>query len=206
MTPGRGFLRDNVFLVAAVSLPLIVVAFFIASTAIPRFLVAPPAYDLLIRATEAYNTTKPPITVDFAVRNGKVEVTFRPLAANAYALRSRLFLFDHTTMSVREIPVELPENLVEGDPPRTIPVDALMGREVLADAKAPDGYQLESTNQRGPGIVGEVFGMNRYDAEASLVNRGRVIPIALPMPFQNIYSSPVYSVGWLVPEPTGGRR
>jgi hypothetical protein len=48
--------------------------------------------------------------------------------------------------------------------------------------------------------------MNRYDPEASLVNRGRVIPIALPVPFQNIYSSTVYSVGWLVPESSGGRR
>jgi hypothetical protein len=116
-----------------------------------------------------------------------------------------LFLFDHTALSVREIPVELPDNLVEGDPPRTIAVAALTGREVLAEAKAPDGYELQSRNQRGPGIVGEVFGMNRYDAEASLVNRGRVIPIVLPMPFQNIYSSPVYSVGWLVPESSGGR-
>jgi len=206
MAPGRGLLRDNVFLVAAVSLPLLVVAFFLASSAIPRWLVSLPSYDLLIRASEAYNQTKPPIAVDFAVRNGKVEVTFRPLAANAYPIRSRLLLFDHTTMSVREIPVELPENLVEGDPPRTIPVDALTGREVLADAKAPDGYELRSRNQRGPGIVGDVFGMNRYDAEASLVNRGRVIPIALPMPFQNIYSPPMYSVGWLAPESSGGRR
>ena len=206
MTPGRGFLRDNVFLVAAVALPLVVVAFFLASTAIPRWLVAPPAYDLLIRATEAYNQTKPPIGVDFAVNNGKVNVTFRAAPPNTYPLRSRLFLFDHTTMSVREIPVDLPDNLVEGDPPRTIAVDALAGREVLADAKAPDGYELQSRYQRGPGIVGEVFGMNRYDAEASLVRSGRVIPIALPMPFQNIYSSPVYSVGWLVPESSDGRR
>jgi len=205
MTPGRGFLRDNVFLVAAVSLPLVVVAFFLAASAIPRWLVSPPSYDLLIRATEAYNQTKPPVAVDFAVRNGQVEVTFRALAANTYALRSRLFLFDHTALSVREIPVELPDNLVEGDPPRTIAVAALTGREVLAEAKAPDGYELQSRNQRGPGIVGEVFGRNRYDAEASLVNRGRVIPIVLPMPFQNIYSSPVYSVGWLVPESSGGR-
>jgi hypothetical protein len=128
------------------------------------------------------------------------------MPANSNAPRSKLFLFDHQTMSAHEIPIELPDNLVEGDPPRTIAVDALAGREVLAQPKAPDGYQLESRSQRGPGIVGEVFGMNRYDAEASLVNRGRVIPIALPMPLQNIYSSPVYSVGWLVPESSGGRR
>jgi hypothetical protein len=164
----KGFLRDNIFLVAAVSLPLIVVVFFLVSTAIPRWLVPPPAYDLLISANDTYNQTNPRIT-----------------------------------MSVREVPVELPGNLAEGDRPRTIVVDALAGRQVLTDAKAPDGYQLESRTQRGPGIVGEVFGMNRYDAEASLVNKGRVIPLALPAPYRNVYFSPVYPVGWLVPGTPG---
>ena len=202
MTLGSGrFLRDNVFLVAAVSLPLVVVAFFLLSSTIPRWLVPPPAYDLLVRATDAYNQTNPRASVDFDVRDGKVEATIRPVPANGYGARSRLFLFDHTTMSVREIPVDLPrdfDNLKEGDPPRAIVVDALAGRQVLAQAKAPDGYQLESRSQSGPGIVGDVFGMNRYDSKAALVNRGRVIPITLPVPYQNQYFSPVYSVGWLV--------
>lgn len=206
MTPERRFLRDNYFLVAAIALPLIVVAFFLASSAIPRWLVAPPAYDLLIRATDVYNQTTPRMAVDFNVVDGRVEATFRAVGANVYGVRSRLFFYDHATMSAREIPVELPDNLVEGDPPRTIVVEELAGRQVVAQPKAPDGYQLESRTQRNPGIVGELFGMNRYDSEASLVNKGRVIPIMLPAPFQNIYSSPVYSVGWLIPETNDGQR
>ena len=55
----RGFLRDNIFLVAAVSLPLIVVAFFLVASAIPRWLVPPPAYDLLISASDPYNQANP---------------------------------------------------------------------------------------------------------------------------------------------------
>jgi hypothetical protein len=201
----RGFLRDNIFLIAAVSLPLIVVVFFLVSSAIPRWLVPPPAYDLLISATDSYNQTNPRMAVNFNVRDGRVEATFQAVPANTYALRSRLFLFDHTTMNVREIPVELPDNLVlvEGDPPRTIVIDALAGRRLITEVKAPDGYQLESRSQRGPGIVGDVFGMNRYDAESALVNRGRVIPLALPAPYRNVYFSPVYAVGWLVPETPG---
>lgn len=39
----RKALVDNPFLVAAVLLPLLVAAFFLAATAIPRWLVAPPA-------------------------------------------------------------------------------------------------------------------------------------------------------------------
>src|SRR5437763_532208 len=80
------------------------------------------------------------------------------------------------------------------------------GTRLLTQAKAPDGYQFESRSQRGPGIVGEVFGMNRYETEAAVVNRGRVIRIVVPPPFQNVYASPVYALGWLVPEPNNGQR
>ena len=206
MTPGPSFLRDNYFLVAAISLPLIVVAFFLAASTIPRWLVPPPTYDLLLRATDNYNQTNPRMAVEFNVRDGKVEATFRVLPANGYGLKSKLFLYDHRTMSAREIPVELPDNLVEGDPPRTIVIEELVGRQVIAQPRAPDGYQVQSRSQRGPGIVGEVFGMNRYQWEASMVNRGRVIPITLPAPFQDSYYSPVSAVGWLVPEINEGQR
>jgi hypothetical protein len=200
MTRGPSFLRDNAFLVAAVSLPVIVVAFFLASTAIPRWLVPPPAYDVLIRATDLYNGTAR-MSVDFSVRDdGKVEARVRAVPPNTYAVRSALFLYDHTTMTAREIPIELPDNLVEGDPPRIIVVDSLAGRRAVAQAKAPDGYELVNRSQRGPGIVGELFGMNRYNSESALVNRGRVVQITLPAPYQNQYSASVSAVGWLVDE------
>lgn len=194
---GRGSLRDNAFLVAAVALPVVVIAFFLLATAVPRWLVAPPAYDLLIRATDSYQPNSR-VTVDFDVRGGTVVATVRAVAANSYGQRSKLFLFDHTTLSSREIAVELPDNLAEGDPPRVIAVDAVVGRQVLAGAAAPDGYQFESSVERGSGIVGDLFGMNRYGSQATLVRRGRVIPIRLPAPFQNVYGSPVNAVGWLV--------
>ena len=61
-----------------------------------------------------------------------------------------------------------------------MPVAALAGRRVLADARAPDGYELNSRSNRGPGIVGDLFGMRSYGDRVSLVNRGRVVRISLP--------------------------
>jgi hypothetical protein len=198
MAPERvRFLRDNAFLVAAVALPLVVIAFFLVATAIPRWLVPPPAHDLLFRATDASGQPNARVDVDFAVRDGKVVATVRSAPANYYGSRPRLFLFDHTTMSAREIAVELPDDL-GGDSPRVVAIDALAGRQVLAGARAPDGYQFESGMERGPGIVGGLFGMNRYGPQASLVNRGRVIPISVPAPYQNVYSTRVQAIGWLV--------
>jgi hypothetical protein len=197
MAPERGgFLRNNAFLLAAVSLPLIVVVFFIVATAIPRWRVPPPQYDLILRANGPYTAANARLSVDFAVRDGRVEARFRLLPENGYASPSTLFLFDHTSMSAREIPLDVPGDLKEGDPPRTVVVEALAGRRVVADTRAPDGYQLEIRSQRGPGLVGELFGMNRYGAGASLVNRGRVIAINLPIPYE--YQSPATAVGWIV--------
>jgi hypothetical protein len=192
------FLKENAFLVAAVSLPVVVVGFFLLASVIPRWVVAPPAYDLLLRAGGPYDQKYPRVAVDFRARNGRVEAIVRPLPPNVYPQPSALLLFDHQTMSVREISVDLPANLAENDPPRTIVIDAFPGRQVLAQAKAPDGYELDIRSRRGPGIIGELFGMGRYDQRASLVNRGRVVPIALPSPYWS--QPPAYAVGWLVGE------
>jgi len=190
------FLRDNAFLVAAVSLPLVVVGFFLLSSAVPRWLVPAPAYDLLLRGTGPYDQSRPRVAVDFRVRDGRVEATVRPIPANGYPQPAALFLFDHRTLNVREIPVDLPSDLAENDPPRTIVIDAFTGRQVVAQAKAPDGYGLETRNYRGTGLVGDLFGMGRYDQTVALVNKGRVVPIALPLPYEDHF--PVSTVGWLV--------
>jgi hypothetical protein len=195
MTEGRGgFLRDNIFLVAAVSLPLLVVLFFLAATAIPRWTVAPPQYDLVVRADGYYDQTAVRISVEYAVRDGVIEATFRPLPQTTYT-SARLYLFDHATMNVRPIAVDIPTDMEEGDPPRTVTVDALAGRRVTADSVAPDGYQLDNRNRRGPGLVADLFGMNRYESSAALVKSGRVVPITLPQ--SNPYGGSAYVVGWI---------
>jgi hypothetical protein len=175
------FLRQNPFLVAAVSLPLVVVGLFLVASAIPRWVVPPPAYDcVLVSRHEPYNQARPRVAMDFAVRDGRVEATVRGLPADGYPQVPTLYLFDHKTMTVREIPVELPAALTQADPPLTMSVAALAGRRVLADARAPDGYELNSRSNRGPGIVGDLFGMRSYGDRVSLVNRGRVVRISLP--------------------------
>ena len=196
MTEGRGsVLRDNIFLVAAVSLPLLVVLFFFAATAIPRWTVAPPQYDLVLRGDGYYDQAAARLSVDYAVRDGRVEATFRPLPQATYLSPARLYLFDHATMNVQPIAIDVPTDMKEADPPRTIAVAALAARRVTADSAAPDGYQLDNRSRRGPGRVGDLFGMNRYDSSAALVKGGRVVPITLPQPKQ--YGGSVYVVGWI---------
>jgi len=194
--PGR-FLRDNVFLVAAVSLPLLVVGFFLLATAIPRWTVPPPAYDLLVKAGSYYNQP-PQMMVDYIVNSDGVHAHVRPVPPNGYAQRTTLFIYEHTTGRLREVPVTLPDAMKSDDQPRDIPVPELVGRHVRAAPVAPDGYQFETRSSRGPGILGDLFGMRRYDPGIVLVNRGRVVPLTPPPGHE--YLSPVNALGWIVPE------
>ena len=116
----RRFLRDSAFLVAAAVLPLLVVAFFMLSTAVPRWSVPDPAYDLLLRAEGGYDGRPGNVAVDFTVRDGRVEATPRPVPPNTYRPPAALFRFHHETLTVSEVPLDLPDSLAEGDSPRTI--------------------------------------------------------------------------------------
>jgi hypothetical protein len=197
VSPGAGrFLRDNAFLVGAVSLPIAIVLLFLLLAAIPRWTVPPPGYDLLLRTT-AYENPLPRVAVDFVVLNDRMHVTVREVSPNSYPPSSKLWVFDHRTLNVRQLSVDVPQ-LAVGETSRTVPIGALAGRRVLAETKAPDGYELQDRSHRGGGLVGDLFGMGRYNRTVSLVNGGRVVKI--PMPTQE-YQPPAF-VGWLMDEGT----
>jgi hypothetical protein len=188
------FLRDNAFLAAAVSLPIAVVGIFLLLTAVPKWTISPPAYDLLLKTTE-YDGTNSPVSVDLLVRDEALHASIRMVKEEMRPPRVRLWRFDHATLSAREVPMEFPAPPAEGAPAQTVIVEALRGRRIVTDAKAPDGYHLRTPNEGGAGLIGDVFGMRRYGHPAAIVNRGRVVTIDIPA--ANRYEAPAF-VGWIV--------
>jgi hypothetical protein len=67
---------------------------------------------------------------------------------------------------------------------------------VLEGPRAPDGYVFDHRHGRGPGLVGEIFGMGWSGTAAAIVKDGRVVPIEVPPPSR--YT--VEPIGWLEPE------
>ncbi len=94
-----------------------------------------------------------------------------------------LFLIDHRTLDARALPLTLRET--PPDAPETTVLDPVPGRLLLDGAKAPDGYTLEPRPYHSTGILGDLFGMHSYQAGVVLINRGRVIPLALPEPLDS---------------------
>jgi hypothetical protein len=192
---GTRFFRENAFLVAAVALPLLVVLLFIGATAIPRWFVAPPAYDLLLKTQGSYEQARAQVIVGIEVRDGRAAATVERVSGQPTAPGPRLFLFEHETQTVREIPLAVPQ-LAEGNPAVSVPIAELNNRRVVVGPKAPDGYEFETGYARSSGIVGELFGMGRRPRMA-LIKGGRTVPIALP---SNEYWYGVTAVGWVLDE------
>jgi hypothetical protein len=196
--PSGRFLRDNAFLVAAVLLPVVVVGFFLLSTAIPRWTVPPPAYDLLLRSQKPYDSGRPRIAIEFEVRDGRVR-SARTAAPDATCSR-RSCSFRSQDDERQRVRSRRP------CPARSaIRRDGVRRRGGRTSRRRRDEgarrLRLETRTHHGPGLLGDIFGMNHYDIGLSLVNRGRVIPIALPEPYRSNYYS-AYFVGWVV---DGGR-
>jgi len=194
MTRGRQVLRDNAFVVAAICLPLVVILLFLAASFVPRWLVPPPAHDLLLRASGPYAGNAPRVSVDFAVHDGRIDATVRGVPQGTYLQTWKLFLFDHESQEVREVPVVVPREMPPDAPAQMVALPSLEGRRILAQAEAPDGYRYDAGTNRAPGIVGELFGMNRYQARITLTRSGRVIPVPLPPAYPSYSIEPL---GWV---------
>jgi hypothetical protein len=199
----RQFLRDNIVLVAAFVLPAAVAVLFIVATAIPKWTVPLPEHDLVLRVEQPFTAPAPEVSVDFGVRNGQVEAIVRPAGRSENPSiptplppRLALLLFDHKAMRAREVPLDLPRSLPQGET-RTITIEALAGRQIIAGDTAPDGYKVESlSGGNGGGIVGDLFGMNRrYRQSVTIRKEGRTIVLDLPAPYRDVYAVSV-PIGW----------
>ena len=198
--PAGAGARGNTFVVAAVLLPVVVAGFFLLASAVPRWTVPPPTHDLLIRVQQVFG--KPKVMLDFAVRDGRVVATVRPLPAQAYFERWSLYLVDVDAGSARPIPVTVPESMEADAQPLELPIDAVAGLQVSSEAVAPDGYRFQERSPGGQGLVGGLFGMGRRRPRITLVNKGRVVSFELPDQDSNPYAS-AQLVGWIV-SGTGG--
>lgn len=198
--PPRGWIQGNVVLIAAFVLPAVVAVLFVLATAIPRMSVPPPQHDLVLRV-ERWQSPPPPVSVEFVVREGRLEADVRALARPEgaspapYAPRWGLLIFDSTSMAVREIPLDLPESVPPGET-HTVVVEALADRSLTTGPQAPDGYAVTNVSSRGGGLVGEIFGMSGGPRRGvSIARNGRTIEVPLPPRDRDGYGA-IVPIGW----------
>lgn len=189
----RQAIRQNPLIAAAVLLPLVIVFFFILASAVPRLLVDPPRYDFVFTVPES-RSTLPNMELRFDVKDGRIRA--RVYGTNSpYGMIPKLFIFDHGTEAVREIPIDLPGSNEELEDGTEIELPQLAGRVVSTSRKAPDGYEIQEPRYGNDNLMNMLFGSSRR-YRLSIEKSGAVLEI--PTPGGNAYYyHNVSFLGWL---------
>ena len=181
--------KDHLLLAIGVSLPLLVILLFILATTIPKLLVAPPQHDLLFTSYVSSYPSEEPVRVNLDVYEGRARAR---IYRNQGAQVTRLFLLDHRTSSVREIPISIPSQAETLEDGAEIRIPELEPLQLDPSFKAPDGYEFRGPDYQGGGIVPELLGMRRR-RRGTIAKGGSVIPLPADLPY---YS--VHFLGWVV--------
>ncbi len=183
--------KDNLLILIGVSLPLLVILLFVLATTLPNLLVAPPQYDFLFTSYVSAYPNVASVHVNIDVYQGRARAR---IYRNQGAQITRLFLLDHITSNLREIPISIPGEAETLENGTEIRIPELETMRLDPSLKAPDGYQFRGRDYRGGGIVQELLGMRR-SRRAVITRGGAVISLPLDPPHYAIHF-----LGWVVPE------
>ena len=187
--------QKNPFIVVSIALPVVLVILFSVATFLPRLYTGPPSHDLLL-AHESWSTSKgSPVDIDFTVVNDRVVARiYRPEESDRGGI-PRLFLFDHSTSTVREIMIPIPRDIDELPNGAELAIPELVDLKVSPALQAPDGYEFRG-DRSGAGLIVELFGGNQNQTDITIAKNGAITRLQLPA--SNSPDSDVRFLGWVI--------
>ena len=194
----KRFLRENLLIVLSVVLPLAVVLFFVLASVLPRFYVPVPSHELVLSAQMPGATRPSPLQVELIVSDQRLKLVVHKLDEGRTAEVQRVFIYEPVRDAVREIVIELPENIADMPDESELVVPGLSGLVVETSLRAPDGYLYVGPRRRSGMMMG-LFGGHRPRNEVMIEKAGAVRPIRLPV-VSCWYGEPRF-IGWVVDVP-----
>ncbi|MEZ5691025.1 MAG: hypothetical protein R3D71_05100 [Rickettsiales bacterium] len=134
------FIKENPALAAGIGLPIILIIFFYIATAIPRWTVAPPKYNLVFSVQEYSGCRKEP-EVNFKTVNGKIAAEYK-YNKNNVCNNKKLYIFDAKTLVSREINFNMPPEDGEVGIWKKFDIPELESIKLDNSPVSPDGYQF----------------------------------------------------------------
>lgn len=173
------FLKDNIALVAAIVLPLVLVVIFALSTALVSVSVEDPRYSFFV-ATNYPNSQNSAFS--FNVIDEKLVVSYRPEVKNEndyYTNTSvpRLWKINIPSGSVEEIALPVPANKKAAD----ISIAGVTDIKIRNIQPAPDGYSFSNTYPSDSNIMTMMFSADgRSRNSVALEKDGRRFKVKVP--------------------------
>lgn len=190
----RAFLKDNIAIVAAIVLPVLLAVIFVLSTGITRISVEDPKHDFLV-ATDYYEDNS---SFLFNLENKKFSVSFRPEEKHPggysrYINKPRLWRVNVPEMTVEEIALTAPANGKAGP----VEIPALKGLTLKNVQPGPDGYSYQSYYRYDNNFMSEIFSPTRKDRDfIALEKNGRLVRIKVPEASSWNYNARF--LGWII--------
>ncbi|NND64597.1 MAG: hypothetical protein HKM24_01415, partial [Gammaproteobacteria bacterium] len=158
----KEFFQENFVIIIGVSLPLLLVLFFVVARGLPDMRVPAPQYDLVFAKNYYHGGSNN--RLGFSVDGGKLKVRYFPEKRNpnGYVTNQtvpELFYFDIDKKSVREINIELPvdKDSQLSEAVQYIDVPAVANLKLEPGDTAPDGYQFTYKSRNRGGLFGELM-------------------------------------------------
>ncbi len=203
------WLKENVFMVAAIALPLVVAALFLGATALPKLFVEAPQFSLLV-AIDERRVNQSNFDIEFEVVNGQLQARAVYSETPRFYEQSTLFRFTPGQSMLARIDLRIDDTLraelesaaAEADKHETsapLPLPADLADLILNPAiTAPDGYRFRNDYRGGAGLFGELFGMRSRNRVVAIEKDGRVEELGAELEQMQRYSYyNVHFLGWI---------
>lgn len=203
------WLKDNIFIVAAVVLPLAVAAVFLIATALPKLFVEDPSYALLV-AIGDHRASPSNYGIEFEVRNNRLTARALHSNTNRYYRQAQVYRYTPGDELMERIDVGIDDAVqaqLESDAERegkleartALPLpEALANLELITTTTAPDGYRFRSDYRGGAGLFGALFGMRSRHHVVAIEKQGRVVELGAELEQLQGYSYyNVQFLGWI---------
>lgn len=196
----KAFLKDNIALAAAITLPLLLALIFALSAIFTNATVEDPKTDFLI-VTD--NTDS--VGFGFSVVNERLTISFQEYKDSngnviQYTGNPRLWRVRTPEMSVEEISLKNPNGIKST---ARIDIPGITDITVRSISPSPDGYTfVNSYHGNGGNLMTELFagGSNYRDRyTTALQKQGRTVPIKLPLG-DDYYGYNTRFIGWIIEE------
>ncbi|HEV8395173.1 MAG TPA: hypothetical protein VGQ37_12910 [Vicinamibacterales bacterium] len=195
--PAAKFVKDNLVLVVGLTLPVLLMAGFLAVSALPDRLSDPPQYDLVFTTNE-YPSTPVPINVRLIVKDGALvaQYTRPPGQQGSFGVWKKLFVYEASARRVRQLTFGFPTDMATLDGTREEPVASAAQFKLDTTLQSPDGYELAYGDRRGGGLLLELFGGAR-GYEPRLRKGSRSVPLTAAVGQPAFDYGGVEFVGWV---------
>lgn len=197
----KPFIKDNLAIVAAIVLPLVLVALFAVSSLVMNRVVADPQYDFLV-ATNFFGGSNEAFYFDVVQNRLKISYSF-PVQVNGTYQNgniSRLWRVRVPAMTVEEISLVPPPRSTDHADGQRVPIEiaGVSELQVLSTQPAPDGYTFQqSYDSYNINLMRELFGTGgRGEQVSAIVKDGRAVPV------RNLGGAPysaynAHFIGWI---------